>query len=169
MLNPQDGSPVTLPSQDMVLGLYYLTKERRSDGDRKVMGEGKTFYSSEEVVIAHNEGRLDLHAIIKVRTSVLDESGEIVQKLIETTTGKVLFNEVVPASVPYINILLTKKNLRKVIGDILTRTNFPRTAQFLDDIKDLVLAGRSEQDVIQTWWPDTPSTKRKHWKQPRMM
>ncbi len=137
MLNPQDGSPVTLPSQDMVLGLYYLTKERRSENGTKVQGEGKTFYSSEEVVIAHNEGKLDLHALIKVRTRVLDENGNIVNKLIDTTTGKVLFNEVVPESVPYINILLTKKNLRKVIGDILTRTNFPRTAQFLDDIKDL--------------------------------
>jgi len=137
MLNPQDGSPVTLPSQDMVLGLYYLTKERRSENGTKVMGEGKTFYSSEEVVIAHNEGKLDLHALIKVRTRVMDEAGNMVNKLIDTTTGKVLFNEVVPESVPYINILLTKKNLRKVIGDILTRTNFPRTAQFLDDIKDL--------------------------------
>ena len=121
----------------MVLGLYYLTKERRSENGTKVQGEGKTFYSSEEVVIAHNEGKLDLHALIKVRTRVLDENGNIVNKLIDTTTGKVLFNEVVPESVPYINILLTKKNLRKVIGDILTRTNFPRTAQFLDDIKDL--------------------------------
>jgi DNA-directed RNA polymerase subunit beta' len=137
MLNPQDGSPVTLPSQDMVLGLYYLTKERKSEKDIKVLGEGKTFYSAEEVVIAHNEGRLDLHAVIKVRARVEDEAGNLVHKVIETTTGKVLFNEVVPETVPYINILLTKKNLRKVIGDILTRTNFPRTAQFLDDIKDL--------------------------------
>jgi len=137
MLNPQDGSPVTLPSQDMVLGLYYLTKERRSADGAKVIGEGKTFYSSEEVVIAHNEGKLDLHAIINVRISVLDENGNRVNKIIETTTGKILFNEVVPSQVPYINILLTKKNLRKVIGDILIRTNFPRTAQFLDDIKDL--------------------------------
>jgi DNA-directed RNA polymerase subunit beta' len=137
MLNPQDGSPVTLPSQDMVLGLYYLTKERRSENGTKVAGEGKTFYSAEEVVIAHNEGQLDLHALIKVRARVEDEHGNLVTKIIETTTGKVLFNEVVPETVPYINILLTKKNLRKVIGDILTRTNFPRTAQFLDDIKDL--------------------------------
>ena len=137
MLNPQDGSPVTLPSQDMVLGLYYLTKERRSDKDAKVLGEGKTFYSAEEVVIAFNEGRLDLHAMVKVRARVEDESGNLVKRIIETTAGRVLFNEVVPDTVPYINILLTKKNLRKVIGDILTRTNFPRTAQFLDDIKDL--------------------------------
>src|SRR6187401_520576 len=138
MLNPQDGSPVTLPSQDMVLGLYYLTKERRSDnGGEKVLGEGRTYYSAEEVVIAHNEGKLDLHALVKVRATVEDESGATVKKIIETTTGRVLFNEVVPESVPFINTLLTKKNLRKVIGDILVRTNFPRTAQFLDDIKDL--------------------------------
>ncbi len=137
MLNPQDGSPVTLPSQDMVLGLYYLTKEKRSENGTKVMGEGRNFYSSEEVVIAHNEGKLDLHAMINVRVRVEDETGKLVTKIIETSTGRVLFNEVAPDTVPFINILLTKKNLRKVIGDILVRTNFPRTAQFLDDIKEL--------------------------------
>src|SRR5687767_9019198 len=137
MLNPQDGSPVTLPSQDMVLGLYYLTKERKSENGNKVLGEGRNYYSSEEVVIAHNEGKLDLHAIINVRVRVEDEAGTLQKKIIETTTGRILFNEVVPETVPYINIVLTKKNLRKVIGDILIRTNFPRTAQFLDDIKDL--------------------------------
>lgn len=136
MLNPQDGSPVTLPSQDMVLGLYYLTKEMPSNGT-EVKGAGKTFYSAEEVVIAYNEGKLDLHAQIRVRARTEDESGQLVYRVIETTTGRVLFNEVVPSSVPYINTLLTKKNLRKVIGDILNRTNFPQTAQFLDDIKDL--------------------------------
>jgi DNA-directed RNA polymerase subunit beta' len=137
MLNPQDGSPVTLPSQDMVLGLYYLTKERRSENGEKVKGEGRTYYSAEEVVIAHNEGKLDLHAMINVRIPLEDENGKLVKKISETTTGRVLFNEVVPAGVPFINILLTKKNLRKVIGDIITRTDFPRTAAFLDDIKDL--------------------------------
>jgi DNA-directed RNA polymerase subunit beta' len=137
MLNPQDGSPVTLPSQDMVLGLYYLTKERRSQDGEKVRGEGRRYYSAEEVVIAHNEGKLDLHAMINVRATVEDETGKLVKKIIETSTGRVLFNEVVPAGVPFINILLTKKNLRKVIGDILNRTDFPRTAHFLDDIKDL--------------------------------
>jgi DNA-directed RNA polymerase subunit beta' len=89
------------------------------------------------VVIAHNEGKLDLHALVKVRSTVEDENGNMVKKIIETTTGRVLFNEVVPAGVPFINILLTKKNLRKVIGDILNRTDFPRTAHFLDEIKDL--------------------------------
>lgn len=137
MLNPQDGSPVTLPSQDMVLGLYYLTKEKRSENGEKVMGEGRTYYSAEEVVIAYNEGQLDLHALINVRVNAEDENGKPIKKIIETSTGRVLFNEVVPAGVPYTNILLTKKNLRKVIGDILERTDFPRTAQFLDDIKDL--------------------------------
>src|SRR5690606_2467260 len=137
MLNPQDGSPVTLPSQDMVLGLYYLTKELRSENGNKVQGEGMTFYSSEEVVIAHNEGKLNLHAAIRVWVNVEDEEGNLVKKVIETTTGKVIFIQVVPETVPFVNTLLTKKNLRKVIGDILNRTNFPRTAQFLDDIKDL--------------------------------
>ncbi|MDQ3015880.1 MAG: DNA-directed RNA polymerase subunit beta', partial [Bacteroidota bacterium] len=132
-----DGSPVTLPSQDMVLGLYYLTKEKRSENGTKVMGEGRRFYSSEEVVIAHNEGKLDLHAMINVKVRTEDENGNFVFKSIETSCGRVLFNEVAPDSVPFINILLTKKNLRKVIGDILIRTNFPRTAQFLDDIKEL--------------------------------
>ncbi len=137
MLNPQDGSPVTLPSQDMVLGLYYLTKELRHENGNKVLGEGRNFYSAEEVVIAYNEGQVDLHALIRVRVNVENENGELVKRTIETTTGRVIFNEVVPETVPYQNILLTKKNLRKVIGDILNRTNFPRTAQFLDDIKDL--------------------------------
>ncbi|HZV71844.1 MAG TPA: DNA-directed RNA polymerase subunit beta' [Saprospiraceae bacterium] len=137
MLNPQDGSPVTLPSQDMVLGLYYLTKERKAENGSKVLGEGRTYYSSEEVVIAHNEGKLDLHATVRVRVNQEDENGKMIKKLIETTCGRVLFNEVCPPTVPFINTLLTKKNLRKVIGDILIRTNFPRTAQFLDDIKDL--------------------------------
>src|SRR6187401_3480291 len=99
MLNPQDGSPVTLPSQDMVLGLYYLTKERKSENGEKVKGEGRTYYSSEEVVIAHNEGRLDLHALIKVRARVEDENGNLVTKLIEKTVGRVIFNQFVPKEV----------------------------------------------------------------------
>jgi DNA-directed RNA polymerase subunit beta' len=137
ILNPQDGSPVTLPSQDMVLGLYYLTKERTSTAEIKVQGEGKAFYSDEEVVIAHNEGKLDLHAKIRVRARVEDENGGLVTKLIETTTGRVLFNRVVPKAVPFINQLMTKRNLKLIIGDIMRRTNMPTTAGFLDSIKDL--------------------------------
>jgi DNA-directed RNA polymerase subunit beta' len=137
MLNPQNGTPITLPSQDMVLGLYYITKEKRSAGDIKVKGEGRAFYSAEEVIIAYNEGQLDLHACIKVRARVEDDKGGMVTKLIDTTTGRVIFNEVAPKQVPYVNMLLTKKNLKTVIGDVLERTNFAVTAEFLDNIKDL--------------------------------
>jgi DNA-directed RNA polymerase subunit beta' len=137
MLNPQDGSPITLPSQDMVLGLYYLTKEKRSLNGDKVAGEGMTFYSPEEVLIAYNEGQLDLHAMINVRVPVDDENGNLVIKRIETTVGRVLFNQNAPVEVPFINELLTKKNLKAVISGIIVRTNFAITATFLDDIKDL--------------------------------
>ncbi len=137
MLNPQDGSPITLPSQDMVLGLYYLTKEKRSLNGEKVRGEGMTFYSPEEVMIAYNEGEVDLHALINVRVNVENEEGKLVKQRIETTVGRVLFNQKVPKSVPFINELLTKKNLKSVISDIIERTNFAVTADFLDDIKDL--------------------------------
>lgn len=137
MLNPQDGSPITLPSQDMVLGLYYLTKELRSNDQVKVKGEGMQFYSPEEVRIAFNENKVDLHAVIKVRATVENESGELEKQMIETTVGKVIFNEAVSDKVPFINILLTKKNLKKVISDIINRTDFKTTADFLDSIKQM--------------------------------
>ncbi len=136
MLNPQDGSPITLPSQDMVLGLYYLTKERRSIPENPVNGEGRRFYSPEEVVIAHNEGQIDLHAAIQCRVRV-EENGQLVQKRIDTTVGRVLFNQVVPERVPYINELLTKRNLKVIIGEIINRTDFKTTADFLDGIKEM--------------------------------
>ncbi len=139
MLNPQDGSPITLPSQDMVLGLYYLTKERTvgEHGSKLPKGAGSKFYSAEEVVIAYNEGAVELHAPIKVRGRVEDENGAMTTGLIETTVGRVIFNQAVPESVPFINLLLTKKNLKKVIQDIIRRTNFRVTAAFLDDAKEL--------------------------------
>lgn len=137
MLNPQNGSPITLPSQDMVLGLYYITKVRKSTDEIKVAGEGQRFYSPEEVLIAYNEGKLDLHASIKVRVKIEDENGELVHKLIDSTTGRVLFNEAVPNEVPFINELLTKKNLKRVIGGVIDRTDFAVTADFLDSIKEL--------------------------------
>ncbi len=136
ILNPQNGTPITLPSQDMVLGLYYLTKGRKSTKDHKVKGEGMTFYSPEEVIIAHNEGIVDVHANIKVIADVR-EGDELVKKVVETTVGRVLFNEVVPESVGYINILLTKKDLRTVIGKIIALTDVPTAAKFLDDIKNM--------------------------------
>ena len=137
MLNPQDGSPITLPSQDMVLGLYYLTKERTNSEERPVQGEGRNFYSAEEVMISYNEGKCDLHAKVGVRVEIEDEEGNRVNKRINTTVGRVLFNQAVPESVPYVNELLTKKNLKKVISDIIKRTSFKITADFLDSIKQL--------------------------------
>ncbi len=137
ILNPQNGTPITLPSQDMVLGLYYITKGRKSTPEEPVRGEGKHFYSAEEVIIAYNEGRVDLHAHIKVKAEVRANDGQLSQKIIDTTVGRVIFNLSVPKEVGYINALLTKKNLREIIGDIISITNVPKTAKFLDDIKQL--------------------------------
>ena len=137
ILNPANGAPVTVPSQDMVLGLYYMTKERKSTKEVPVKGEGLTFYSPEEVTIAFNEEKVDLNAGIKVRTQDLDENGEQVTKIIETTVGRVLFNEKVPAAAGYINEVLTKKNLRGIIGKILKATDIPTTGEFLDEIKNM--------------------------------
>jgi DNA-directed RNA polymerase subunit beta' len=134
ILNPANGAPIAVPSQDMVLGLYYMTKGRKSEPARAMRGEGRVFYSSEEVHIAHNEGRIDLHAWIKVRwTNTLTGKSE----LIETTVGRVLFNEVVPAEVGFINELLTKKSLRDIIGRVMKEGGTAKAAKFLDDIKEL--------------------------------
>lgn len=137
ILNPQNGTPITLPSQDMVLGLYYITKGRRSTPDNPVRGEGKVFYSPEEVIIAYNEGKIDLHAFIKVKVNIKDKKGHFENKIIETTVGRVIFNQVVPKESGFINTLLTKKNLREVIGKIVKETDLPTTAHFLDEIKHL--------------------------------
>ena len=136
ILNPQNGTPITLPSQDMVLGLYYISKGKKSTETEKVIGEGMAFYSEEEVIIAYNEKRVDLHASIRVRANVR-ENAQLVNKLIETTVGRVIFNQFVPKEVGFINALMTKKNLREIIGDIIKITNVPKTAKFLDDIKTL--------------------------------
>lgn len=137
ILNPQNGTPITLPSQDMVLGLYYLTKGKKTTETELVKGEGMTFYSAEEVVIANNEGRADLHAWIKVRAEVRQNDGSLKRQLVETTVGRVLFNQFVPKTNGFVNALLTKKSLREIIGDILKNTNIPQTVAFLDDIKTL--------------------------------
>ncbi|MGB0977974.1 MAG: DNA-directed RNA polymerase subunit beta', partial [Croceimicrobium sp.] len=136
ILNPANGSPITVPSQDMVLGLYYMTKMRESHETLTVKGEGLTFYSAEEAEIAYNEGCVDLNAKVKVRARV-EENGELVNKVIETSFGRILFNKVVPENVGYINDVLTKKALRGIISDILKATDVPTTANFLDDIKSL--------------------------------
>ncbi len=137
ILNPANGQPITVPSQDMVLGLYYMTKERKSTKELHIKGEGLTFYSPEEVTIAFNEKAVDLNAAITVRTKDLDEKGQLVTKLIKTTVGRVLVNELVPEKVGYINEVLTKKSLRNIIGKVLKLTDVPTTGQFLDDIKNM--------------------------------
>ena len=137
ILNPANGSPVTVPSQDMVLGLYYMTKHRKSTKKVPVTGEGLTFYSPDEVTIAYNEKQVELNAGIKVRTMDFNEEGELVPQIVETTVGRVLFNEKVPEVAGYINEVLTKKSLRDIIGEILKVTSVPETAAFLDEIKTL--------------------------------
>ncbi len=137
ILNPQNGTPITLPSQDMVLGLYYITKGKKTIGDVIVKGEGKAFYSADEVIVAYNEKRVDLHANIRVKANVRNADGTLTNKLIETTVGRVIFNQHVPKEVGFINALLTKRNLREIIGDIIKWTSVPVTAKFLDDIKTL--------------------------------
>ncbi|MDS1032316.1 DNA-directed RNA polymerase subunit beta' [Porphyromonadaceae sp. NP-X] len=132
ILNPANGAPITVPSQDMVLGLYYITKPRPN-----ALGEGLIFYSPEEAEIAYNEHKVDIHARVKVRTRDLDENGNSVEKLIETTVGRIIFNKCVPEEVGYINELLSKKSLRDIIGRVIETCGMARTAQFLDDIKEL--------------------------------
>ena len=137
ILNPANGSPITVPSQDMVLGLYYMTKGRRSTEEVKVRGEGLTFYAYEEAVIAYNERRVELHAYVKIRAKVTNEAGELEYKVIETTVGRILFNQAMPPTMAFVNKILTKKTLRDLIGDIVHQINLAETAHFLDEIKDL--------------------------------
>ncbi|MGB0430326.1 MAG: DNA-directed RNA polymerase subunit beta', partial [Bacteroidia bacterium] len=137
ILSPANGAPIVVPSQDMVLGLYYITKGRRSTPEHIVKGEGMTFYSAEEVLIAYDHGRVDMHAFINVKVSVFNENNELEDKIIETTVGRVIFNQTVPQEVGYINELLTKKTNRKIIGTIFNRAGLAKTAKFLDDIKEI--------------------------------
>ena len=137
ILNPANGAPITVPSQDMVLGLYYVTKGKRTTENEVVPGEGKTFYDAEEVIIALNEGRLSQHAYIKVRTQVKNKEGVLETKVIETVAGRVVFNTFVPEEVGYLNELLTKKKLQQIISLVHKEAGLARTAKFLDDIKTL--------------------------------
>ena len=132
ILNPANGAPITVPSQDMVLGLYYMSKPRKG-----VKGEGMTFYGPEEINIAYNEGNLSLNAIIKIRLPKDFTDYSKGYHIVETTAGRVLINEVVPPEVGYINEILTKKSLRDIIGNVLKVCGVARTAQFLDDIKHI--------------------------------
>ena len=132
ILNPANGAPITVPSQDMIFGLYYLTKERKG-----AEGEGGVFYGPEEVVIAVNEGHLSRHARIRVRVDVRNSEGTLEQQLIETVTGRVIFSQYLPEGVGFIDELLTKKALQKVIGQVFKIVGMAETAIFLDKIKTL--------------------------------
>ena len=133
ILNPANGAPITVPSQDMVLGLYYITKPRKG-----AKGEGMKFYSPEEVEIAYNEKQIDVHAIISVRVKDLDENGNLVERMVdETTVGRVIVNKYVPEECGFINQLISKKSLRDIISFVIEKAGVARTAQFLDEIKNL--------------------------------
>ena len=132
ILNPANGAPITVPSQDMVLGLYYITKLRKG-----TQGEGLTFYGPEEATIAYNEKKLDIHAPIHVYVEDLDENGNLVKTMVETSVGRLMVNEFVPKEIGYVNEVLGKKSLRDIIGRVIKACGVARTAQFLDDIKNL--------------------------------
>ena len=132
ILNPANGAPITVPSQDMVLGLYYITKIRPG-----AKGEGKKFYGPEEVIIAYNEKAIDMHAEIEVRLPVDKNDASKGTQMVKTTAGRIIVNQYVPDEVPYVNEVLGKKALRKIITLVIKNTGVTRTAKFLDDIKNL--------------------------------
>ncbi len=133
ILNPANGAPITVPSQDMVLGLYYITKLRKGD-----KGEGTIFYGPEEAEIAYNEGKVTLHAPVTVMVDDVDENGNPVKHLVkDTSVGRVLVNQYVPKEIGYVNEILSKKSLRNIISRVIKKCGIPRSAQFLDDIKNL--------------------------------
>jgi len=131
ILNPANGAPITVPSQDMVLGLYYITKIRPG-----AKGEGLTFYGQEEAIIAHNEGKCDLHAQVKV---IVDDviDGKPVRHMVETSVGRVIVNGIIPKEVGYVNTIISKKSLRDIIADVIKNVGFAEACEFLDGIKNL--------------------------------
>ena len=133
ILNPANGAPITVPSQDMVLGLYYITKLRPGS-----LGEGLKFYGPEEAEIAYNEGKVSLHAPVSVVVKDVDKDGNIIEHMVENTSvGRVLVNQYVPQEIGYVNEILSKKSLRDIIGKVIKVCGVTRSAQFLDDIKNL--------------------------------
>ena len=132
ILNPANGAPITVPAQDMVLGLYYITKLRTG-----AKGEGLTFYGPEEALIAYNEGKVDIHAPVKVIVKDVDENGNIVDVMRETSVGRVIVNEIVPPEAGYINTIISKKSLRDIISDVIKVCGVAKAADFLDGIKNL--------------------------------
>ncbi len=132
ILNPANGAPITVPSQDMVLGLYYITKIRPG-----AKGEGLSFYGPEEAIIAHNEGKCDLHAQVKVVVDDIDAQGNPIRHTVETSVGRVIVNGIVPKEVGFVNEVINKKSLRDVIGTVIKNVGFAEACEFLDGIKNL--------------------------------
>ncbi len=132
ILNPANGAPITVPAQDMVLGLYYITKLRKG-----AKGEGLKFYGPEEAIIAYNEGKVDIHAPVQVLVNDLDENGNIVKVMRETSVGRVIVNELVPDEMGYLNTIISKKSLRDIISDVIKTVGVARACEFLDGIKNL--------------------------------
>ena len=132
ILNPANGAPITVPAQDMVLGLYYITKLRKG-----AKGEGLKFYGPEEAIIAYNEGKVDIHAPVQVLVNDLDENGNIVKMMRETSVGRVIVNELVPDEVGYLNTIISKKSLRDIISNVIKTVGVARACEFLDGIKNL--------------------------------
>ena len=131
ILNPANGAPITVPSQDMVLGLYYITKIRPG-----AKGSGLTFYGPEEAIIANNEGRCDLHAPVKVVVNDLVD-GKLQKRMVETSVGRVIVNGIIPEEVGYFNDIISKKTLRGIIADVIKSVGMARACEFLDGIKNL--------------------------------
>lgn len=137
ILNPANGAPIAVPSKDMVLGLYYITKGRKSTSIYPVAGEGMTFYAPEEVIIALDSGKLSQHAHIRVKVKIKDKEGESVEKMIDTVAGRIVFNQYVPEEIGFINEIITSKKLQAITAQVYKKTNIVRTVMFLDDVKEL--------------------------------
>ncbi len=132
ILSPASGEPITVPSQDMVLGLYYISKIRPN-----AKGEGLTFYGPEEAIIAYNEGRVDVHALIKCMVNDVDKDGNFIKHIVETTVGRIIINDIVPAKVGFVNEVIGKKALKKVITKVIKTVGMAQACEFLDGIKNL--------------------------------
>ncbi len=158
-MNPANGAPITVPAQDMVLGLYYITKLRKG-----AKGEGLIFYGPEEALIAYNEGKCDIHAPVSVIVKDVDENGNIVDKMMhDTSVGRVIVNEIVPAEAGYINTIISKKSLRDIISHVIKVCGVAKAADFLDGIKNLGYTWPSRVVCRSTWAISLSRRRRKSW------
>ena len=144
ILNPANGAPITVPSQDMVLGLYYITKLRPG-----AKGEGLIFYGPEEAIIAFNERRVDIHAPVKVMVDDVDEAGLPIRHMVETSVGRVIVNDIIPREVGFVNLVISKKTLRDIISRVIKQVGMARACDFLDGIKNLGYRMAYEAPLVQ--------------------